>query len=313
MEEPPARRDQRDVFALYKLVPRGTRASMTDVQKSVWVESGSGYIDEKDVTIIEIPSALKPVILSHLRVVFGIEASTVYNDLSGFIRDQDRLRDPDAEWHAGVRACEAGQYESALDFFARYEQLVDTPALDLQYFHGISYWYADRREEAVAAMASSRSRSPRDPRAFPEEMESAYAERTDPDGEAPATEGFLGFWIRLIGDVATLIRTDFEIRHELGEYSQQKLKKRGVFVTFPGVPPKVGGTWALSVLNSRSYQGVDSQPIRWPVRETLVLKAIDGNALDIAVEIESLQYTYKAGIEGPLVAYPARADGGPTA
>ena len=121
------RREQRDVIASYKLVARGTPANMTDVQKSVWVEPGIGYIDEEQVTIIEIPSALKPEILSHLRVVYGIEASTVYNDLSGFIRDQVRLRDPDAEWHAGVRAWEAGRHERALGFFARYEELVAAP------------------------------------------------------------------------------------------------------------------------------------------------------------------------------------------
>ena len=93
MEEPRVRREERQVFAPYKVVSRGNPASMTDVQKSVWVEPRNGYIDEEDVTIIEIPSALKPEVLAHLRVVYGIEASTVYNDLSGFIRDQDRLRD----------------------------------------------------------------------------------------------------------------------------------------------------------------------------------------------------------------------------
>ena len=179
MEEPLVRRDEREVFASYKLMPRGDPASMTDVQKSVWIEPRNGYVDEEGegVTTIEIPSALKPEILSHLRVAYGIEASTVYNDLSGFIRDQDRLRDQQAEWHAGVRACEAGQYECALGFFAHYEQLVEAPRVDLPYFRGISYWYADRREEALAAMARFRSRSPRDARAFPEEMESAYEER----------------------------------------------------------------------------------------------------------------------------------------
>ena len=177
MEEPHFLREERQVLASYKLVPRGNPASMADVQKSVWVEPGKGYIDEEDVTTIEIPSALKSKILSHLQVVYGIEASTVYNDLSGFIRDQERLLDPEAEWHAGVRACEAGHHERALDYFAQYEQLVDEPRLKLPYLRGISYWYTDCREEALAAMASFRSRSPRDPRAFPEEMESAYAER----------------------------------------------------------------------------------------------------------------------------------------
>ena len=120
----------------------------------------NGCIDEDDVTIIEIPSALKPEILSHLQVVYGIEASTVYNDLSGFIRGQEQLRDPEAEWHAGVRACRAGQHERALGFFAQYEQLVDRPRLDLRYFRAISYWYTGRRDEALAAMAEFRSRSP---------------------------------------------------------------------------------------------------------------------------------------------------------
>ena len=40
-----------------------------------------------------------------------------------------------------------------------------------------------------------------------------------------------------------------------------------------------------------------------------MLKALDGDAPDVTVEIESLQYTYEAGIEGAFVAYPARGDG----
>ena len=85
-------------------------------------------------------------------------------------------------------------------------------------------------------------------------------------------------------------------------------------MTFRGLTTEAGGTWLLS-LKRYDYQGVDSQPMRWPVRETLVLTAIDGNAPDITVEIESLQYTYEPGIEGPVVAYPARGDGnsGPAA
>ena len=318
MEEPLVRRDQRDVFALYTLVTRGTPANMTDVQKSVWVEPRNGYIDEEDVTVIEIPSALKPEILSHLRVVYGIEASTVYNDLSGFIRDQDRLRDPDAEWHAGVRAAEAGRHECALGFFARYEELVRPPRVDLQYRRAISYWHADRREEALADMATLRSRSPRDPRAFPEEMESAYAERQRgrradglrrirQDSETTATEVFPGFCIRLIGDTGTQVGPSFTITHETGASASGPLEK-DTFVAFSGLAREAGGTWLLS-LNRYDYQGVDSQPLHWPARETFVLKAIDGDAPDITVEIESLQYTYEARIEGPLVAYPARADG----
>ena len=319
MEEPLVRREQRDVMARYKLVARGTPANMADVQKSVWVESRSGYIDEEDVTIFEIPSALKPEILSHLRVMYGVEPATVYNDLSGFIRGQDRLRDPDAEWHAGVRAAEAGRHECALRFFARYEESEDAPRVELQYRRAISYWYTDRRAEALAAMATFRRRSPDDARAFPVEMESAYAElqrgpeadrrRIDGDGGASAAEVFPGFRVRLGGDGGVQPGPSITITHaRLGASANLPVEK-DAFVPFRGLTPEPGGTWLLS-LKRFDYRPLESHPVRWPVRETLELKAIDGDAPDIAVEVESLQYSYEPGIEGPLVAYPARGDGG---
>lgn len=317
MEAPLLLREARDMFAPYKLVPRGSPASMTDVQKSLWVEPKDGYIREEDVTVIEIPSALKPAVLSHLRVVYGIQASTVYNDLSGFIRNQNQLGDHEAEWHAGVRACEAGQYEGALRFFAQYGQLVEKPRVDLPYFRGISYWFAGRRQEALDDMARLRSRSPRDARAFPEEMESAYAERqrrhkidarwgTDQDVETPTAEVVPGFCIRLVDDAGTQVGTSVTITHETGDSANMPLEK-DTFVMFSGLTPELGGTWLLS-LNRHDYHGVDSQPARWPVRKTFVLKAVDGAAPDLTVEIESLQYSYEPGIKGPLVAYPAREE-----
>jgi len=309
MKEPLVHREQRDVIARYKLVARGTPANMADVQKSVWVESTSGYIDEEDVTIIEIPSALKPEIQSHLRLVYRVEPATVYNDLSGFIRGQDRLRDPAAEWHAGVRAAEAGRHECALGFFARYEESEDAPRVELQYRRAISYWYADRREEALAAMTTFRRRSPDDARAFPEEMESAYAElQRDPEAGASATEVFPGFCVRLVGDAGAQLGPSITITHaRLGASANLPVEK-DAFVPFRGLAPEPGGTWLLSP-NRFDYRPVESHPVRWPVRETLVLKAIDDDAPDIAVEIESLQYSYETGIDGPLVGYPARGAG----
>ena len=321
MDEPHIlRNDSKDSarFALYRLVPRGNPASMTDVQKSVWVEPMRGCITEGNVTIVEIPSALKSEILSHLRVVYGIEASSVYNDLSGFIRDQDRFRDHEAEWYAGLRAYQAGHYERALAFFAQYEQLVEEPDSSLEYFSGILYWNIDRKEEALAAMARFRSRSPRDARAFPEEMESAYfARRRSPDadrrrierdGGAPATEVFPGFCIRPVvrdagGPVGPI--GIITITHETGASKRVGLEK-DTFVAFPELTPDAGGTWRFSL----QWYYEDSQPMHWPIRETVVLKAFHGDAQDVTVEIESLQYTYEPDISGPFVAYPARAEDG---
>lgn len=320
MEEPKIRREQRDVLAPVKLVAGGSPTGMTDVQKSVWVEPRSGYIEDKyvDVGIVVIPSALKPEILSHLRVVYGIDASTVYKDLSGFIREQDRLRDHDAEWHAGMRAHEAGNHECALRFFARYEELDRAPRSDLPYFRGISYWYAGRREEALADMADFRSRSPGDHWAFPEEMESAFTARRrghKRDGQRPAdpeagTPGsaFAVFGVRLIVDAAIPFQARVRIAHQSGAWSEQGLHQKETFVSFPGLTPAAGQTWLLS-LDRHGYRGRDSRPIRWPVQEKFPLKANDGDAQDVIVEIESLRYDIEPGIEGPIVTYPARGAG----
>ena len=135
---------------------------------------------------------------------------------------------------------------------------------------------------------------------------------TDQDGGAPATEVFPGFRIRLVGDSGAPFRTRLRITHEPGQWSEQVLDEKETFLTFWGLTAEAGGTWLLS-LYRYDYQGVDSQPMRWPVRKTLVLKAIDGDAPDITVEIESLQYTYEPDVEGPIVAYPARGDRGPAA
>ena len=332
MDEAHVLRDNRPAGFSDRLVPRGNPASMTDVQKSVWVEPWRGYITEGDATIVEIPSALKSEILSHLRVVYGIGASSVYNDLSGLIRDQDRFRDHEAEWYAGLRAYQAGHYERALGFFAQYEQLVEEPESSLEYFRGFLYWYIARKEEALAAMARFRSRSPRDARAFPEEMESRvlrtpaqsrHGSSADRKGwGAPATEVFPGFCIRPVvrnagGPVRHIgiithesgpVRHIGIITHETGASQQVLLElEKDTFVAFPELTPDVGGTWRLSL----QWEPHDpSQPMHWPIRETLVLHAFYGDARDVTVEIESLQYTYEPDISGPFVAYPARTEDG---
>ena len=126
-------------------------------------------------------------------------------------------------------------------------------------------------------------------------------------GGAPATEVLPGFCIRLVGDAGTPVGTSITITHETGASASVPLEK-DAFVTFSGLTPEAGGTWLLS-LNRYDYRAVDLQPVRWPVREKLVLEAIDGDCPNIMVEIESLQYTYEPDIEGPTVAYPAREQG----
>ena len=58
-------------------------------QKSVFVRPPNGYLEPKQYNVIDIPGLLKAPILDHLQKHHGISTQTVYNDLHGFIRNQN--------------------------------------------------------------------------------------------------------------------------------------------------------------------------------------------------------------------------------
>ena len=58
-------------------------------QKSVFVRPPRGFIEPQEDDIVIIPANRKPLILQHLRKFHGLSTETIYNDLHGFIRNQD--------------------------------------------------------------------------------------------------------------------------------------------------------------------------------------------------------------------------------
>ena len=68
--------------------PRNPRHRVI-AQKSVFVRPPNGYIEPHENNIVTIPANLKQLILQHLRTYHGISTETIYNDLYGFIRNQD--------------------------------------------------------------------------------------------------------------------------------------------------------------------------------------------------------------------------------
>ena len=58
-------------------------------QKSVFVRPPNGFIDPDEDDIINIPTELKHPMLTYLHRYHGISVKTIYNDLHGFIRNQD--------------------------------------------------------------------------------------------------------------------------------------------------------------------------------------------------------------------------------
>ena len=58
-------------------------------QKSIFVRPPKGFIEPEQFRKVNIPELLKGPLLDHLQKQHGISTQTVYNDLHGYIRNQD--------------------------------------------------------------------------------------------------------------------------------------------------------------------------------------------------------------------------------
>ena len=71
-------------------------------QKSVFVRPPRGFIEPQEDDIVIIPKNQKQSMLQHLRKFHGISTETIYNDLHGFIRNQDIHGDVYTHFYRGV-------------------------------------------------------------------------------------------------------------------------------------------------------------------------------------------------------------------
>ena len=80
--------------------PRNPRHRVI-AQKSVFIRPPRGFIEPSSDEIVIVPACLKEDILEHLRTYHGISTETIYNDLHGFIRNQDIHGDAYTAFHKG--------------------------------------------------------------------------------------------------------------------------------------------------------------------------------------------------------------------
>lgn len=73
----------------YEIEKPGNPQNRIIAQKSIFVQPPKGYIEQEHFTEINIPELLKKPILDHLQKHHGISTQTVYNDLHGYIKNQD--------------------------------------------------------------------------------------------------------------------------------------------------------------------------------------------------------------------------------
>ena len=109
--------------------PRNPRHRVAG-QKSVFVRHPKGFIEPHKDNIVIIPASLKKLILQHLRKYHGIFTETIYNDVYGFIRNQDIHGDAYTQFYRGItcqnRADEAttsetkkSEYEKSIKHYTK--------------------------------------------------------------------------------------------------------------------------------------------------------------------------------------------------
>ena len=81
-------------------------------QKSVFVRHPSGFVLPNKNDVISIPADLKMLIRKHLERYHGVSSETVYNDLHGFIKNQDAHLETYVDFYIGSTEAQKGDAEN---------------------------------------------------------------------------------------------------------------------------------------------------------------------------------------------------------
>lgn len=82
------------------------------VQKSVFVRHPDGFILPNEDDIVNIPADLKILIRKRLERYHNVSAETVYNDLHGFIKNQDTHLEVYVDFYMGAAEAQKGDSEN---------------------------------------------------------------------------------------------------------------------------------------------------------------------------------------------------------
>ena len=109
------------------------------VQKSVFFRGPDGFFNPEERNIVTILAHQKKDIMSYLEKYHDISMSTVYSDLHGYIKYQDRHGGGYTQFYAGLASMNQGNCEMAVEHFARAIDLEYATIKDAYFFRGCAY------------------------------------------------------------------------------------------------------------------------------------------------------------------------------
>ena len=105
--------------SLFIIDPSKTRASQPRViaQHSVFVYSTEGYINKSRYISEKIPHSLKDAMLQHIRKFHSIDQDSIYNDLFGFIQNEDNFESAASYFYRGNAKHQSGDLQKAIEYY----------------------------------------------------------------------------------------------------------------------------------------------------------------------------------------------------
>ena len=117
-------------------------------QNSVFVHAPSGYILEEHWTSFDVSSKLKHDCLEYLKKFLQIDANAIYNDLYGFIANEDNYSTALDKMYSGLAYTLDKKYLKAIEYFDEAIRL--NPDLDFAYYsRGNAYFANDLNKKCL--------------------------------------------------------------------------------------------------------------------------------------------------------------------
>ena len=145
--------------------PKKNQNNRVISQKSVFVQSPSGYIEDNEVVIVSIHKELKQSAMDYLKKYHGITTETIYNDMMGYIQNQQKHKTAYTEFFIGITNFSKGCYQNAI---AHYDETIRlNPSVISTYKNrGSAKAQLGRHEEAIADYNVAIDFYPRDALAY---------------------------------------------------------------------------------------------------------------------------------------------------
>ena len=147
--------------------PKKNQNNRVISQKSIFFQSPKGYLDEEDSTveIISISKEMKQPVLNYLRKYHGITTHTIYNDIFGYIQNQEKHQPAYVEFFIGLTFYMKGDYKKAVEHYDQAIRL--SPQIGPSYNNrGIAKGELVKYEEAIADFNKAISLNPQDASAY---------------------------------------------------------------------------------------------------------------------------------------------------